>query len=79
MVTRFESKAGAPHLYVYVSHGANTFGEEHHKILAEKLSVSKGLLKRHEADLRAGLAPFDFATRDVIAIGRNGEAFTLLS
>jgi len=70
--------AGVPHLYVYVSHGANTFGDAHHRMLAERLAVSKGLLMRNEADLRAGLAAFDFETRDVILMGRNGEAFNLL-
>jgi hypothetical protein len=68
---------GVPHLYVYVSHGANTFGDGHHRMLAEKLAVSKGLLRRHESELRAGLAAFDFDESKIVVMGRNGEAFSL--
>ena len=65
------------HLYVYVTHGANTYPNEHHAMLAEKLAISRGLLLRREAVLREGLAAFDFGSGDVIVQGSNGPAFTL--
>lgn len=74
---RFHALAGAPHLYVYVSHGHNTRADSHHRMLADKLAVSQGLLRRREAELREGLAPFDFGPGDVLVEGRNGPAFKI--
>ena len=73
----FHPLPGMAHLYVYVSHGSNTWDDGHHRMLADKMGVSVGLLKRGEAALRAGLAPFDFGPEEVIVTGRNGPAFTL--
>jgi glycosyltransferase involved in cell wall biosynthesis len=73
----YHALAGMPHLYVYVSHGANTWDDSHHRMLADKMAVSRGLLKRYEAELRAGLAPFDFGAQSVTVTGQNGDAFTL--
>ncbi len=73
----FEVLAGAPHLYVYVSHGANTWGDEHHRMLARELAISKSLLLRREAQLREGLAAVDFGPGPVTVEGYNGTAFTL--
>jgi glycosyltransferase involved in cell wall biosynthesis len=70
-------QANAPHLYVYVSHGHNICGEPHHRMIAERLAVSKGLLRRREAALRSGLAPFAFGPGDVVVEGRNGAAFRI--
>lgn len=67
--------AGAAHLYVYVAHGTNSWPSAHHAMLGETLAVSRGLLLRREADLRAGLAPFGLAGTGVV--GSNGPAFTL--
>jgi hypothetical protein len=72
----YHTLADVAHLYVYVSHGANTWDDGHHRMLTEKLAVSKGLLKRSEVNLRLGLAPFDFGA-PIAVMGRNGEAFTL--
>jgi glycosyltransferase involved in cell wall biosynthesis len=69
--------AGLPHLYVYVSHGLNTCGDDHHQMIASELAVSQGLLRRREATLREGLAAFDFGPDEVAVEGRNGPAFTL--
>jgi glycosyltransferase involved in cell wall biosynthesis len=69
--------AGAPHLYVYVSHGINTWAADHHRMLATKLALSQGLLRRREAQLRQGLEPFDFGPGTVVVQGNNGAAFTL--
>jgi len=67
--------AGEPHLYVYVTHGANSWPPEHHAMLAESLSISKGLLQRREAALRDGLRPFGL---DGVSVeGPNGAAFSL--
>ena len=73
---RFHALAGAPHLYVYVSHGDNSWNRDHHAMLAEKLSVSKALLRRRESALREGLSPFDFGPGDITVKGYNGAAFT---
>jgi hypothetical protein len=73
----FRAAAGHAHLYVYQSHGANTWNDEHHRMLAKELSLSKALLQRREAQLRAGLAPIDFGPGEVTVAGYNGVAFTL--
>jgi glycosyltransferase involved in cell wall biosynthesis len=73
----FHALAGAPHLYVYVSHGANTWADDHHWMLARELSISRALLRRREAQLREGLRPFDFGPGEVTVQGYNGAAFTL--
>jgi len=72
---RVERLAGAAQLYVYVSHGLNSWSVAHHAMLADTLAISRGLLLRREAALRAGLAPFGLAGMRVM--GGNGHAFTL--
>jgi glycosyltransferase involved in cell wall biosynthesis len=69
--------AGSPHLYVYVSHALNTCGEAHHRMIADRLAVSQGLLRRRETAIREGLAPFEFGAGAVSVEGRNGPGFTL--
>ncbi len=69
--------ARMPHLFVYVSHGNNSWHEEHHRMLASTLSISQGLLQRREAEIRAGLKFFDFGPGEVSVQGSNGLAFTL--
>jgi glycosyltransferase involved in cell wall biosynthesis len=69
--------AGAPHLYVYVSHGGNSWNDGHHRMLANSLGLSQGLLRRRESALREGLAPFDFGPGAVNVRGANGAAFSL--
>ncbi len=66
---------GMPHLYVYVSHGRNSWPAVHHAMLADRLALSRGLLRRREQAIRAGLAPFGLAGMSVE--GANGPAFTL--
>jgi glycosyltransferase involved in cell wall biosynthesis len=68
---------GEPHLYVYVSHGRNSWPDGHHEMLASRLAISRGLLLRREAQLREGLAVFDFGPGAVIVQGSNGPAFLL--
>jgi glycosyltransferase involved in cell wall biosynthesis len=75
----FRVVAGWPHLYVYRSHGANTWSDDHHRMLAQELSISKALLARREGAIRAGLAPMDLGPGDVAVTGYNGVAFTLAS
>jgi len=67
----------AAHLYVYVTHGANSWPGSHHRMLADRLAVSRGILQRREAALRAGLGAFDFGDEAVTVQGYNGPAFTL--
>jgi glycosyltransferase involved in cell wall biosynthesis len=67
----------APYLYLYVSHGQNTWSQDHHRFLAQKLSLSKGLLMRREAKLREGLQPFSDYLSSAVVRGFNGAAFTL--
>lgn len=69
------AQGGAAHLYVYVTHGANSWPAAHHAMLAETLAISKGLLARREAGLRDGLAPYGLT--GVPVAGPNGVAFTL--
>ncbi|MGP0094544.1 MAG: glycosyltransferase [Xanthobacteraceae bacterium] len=73
----FHALAGLPHLFVYVSHGKNSWADDHHRMLATRLGVSQGLLRRREAALRQGLATFDFGPGDVTVQGSNGSAFVL--
>ena len=68
-----------PHLYVYVSHGANTWDDAHHHMLAERLAISSGLVLRREAALREGLALYDFGPGPVLVAGANGPGFALVS
>lgn len=65
----------APWLYVYRSHGGNSWSDAHHRMLREKLSVSRGLLARRERELRAGLAPLRLGALTVA--GNNGTAFVM--
>jgi glycosyltransferase involved in cell wall biosynthesis len=69
--------AGMPHLYVYVSHGANSWHDGHHRMLANELSISQALLRRREAQLREGLAPHGLGRDGITLMGNNGPAFTL--
>ncbi|HEY1725734.1 MAG TPA: glycosyltransferase family A protein [Steroidobacteraceae bacterium] len=48
-----------PYLYVYVSHGQNTYEIEHHQMLTARLGVSRGRIARHERQLRLQLAAFE--------------------
>lgn len=69
--------AGSPHLFAYVSHGANSWHDGHHRMLAEKLAISRGLLVRREAQLRAGVAGLDFGPGPLHVEGHNGPAFEI--
>lgn len=66
-----------PHLFVYVSHGKNSWNSEHHRRLIESLAISAGLLRRREAQIRAGLHPFGFPSEEVQVSGNSGLAFVL--
>jgi glycosyltransferase involved in cell wall biosynthesis len=74
---RFGYLARMPYLFVYVSHGHNSWHEGHHRMLASTLSISQGLLRRREAEIRAGLKFFDFGPGAVGVQGSNGLAFRL--
>jgi hypothetical protein len=41
---RVEQIGGAAYLHVYICHGGNTSGDEHHRMLIDKLAVSKGVI-----------------------------------
>lgn len=66
-----------PHLFVYQTHGDNAWPAEHHHMLIEKLAISRSLLTRREARLRAGLAPIDLGDGPITVSGSNGPAFVL--
>jgi hypothetical protein len=68
---------GAPHLYVYISHGANTWPDDHHQMLANSLAISRGQLTRREAQIREGLGAFDFGPGPLQVHGNNGAAFKI--
>jgi glycosyltransferase involved in cell wall biosynthesis len=74
---RFGYLARMPYLFVYVSHGHNSWHDGHHRMLASTLSISQGLLLRREAEIRAELKFFDFGPGEVGVQGSNGLAFRL--
>jgi glycosyltransferase involved in cell wall biosynthesis len=41
----------APHLYVYIWHGSNTWGEDHHRLLSSTLAVSTRLIDHRREEL----------------------------
>lgn len=65
----------APWLYVYRSHGNNSWSDEHHRMLRANLAVSRGLLARREGEIRTGLVPFKLGALTVA--GSNGDAFVI--
>jgi|ERR1017187_4113099 glycosyltransferase involved in cell wall biosynthesis len=66
-----------PYLFVYISHGKNSWNDDHHRMLASKLSISQGLLRRREAEMREGLKFYDFGPGDLSVNGSNGLAFKI--
>jgi len=66
-----------PHLYVYVSHGTNSWDAAHHRMLKDQLAISQALLRRREAQIRDGLEPYGFPADTLTVSGSNGAAFTL--
>jgi glycosyltransferase involved in cell wall biosynthesis len=74
---RLTALGGMPHLYIYVSHGKNTYDHGHHRMLAQELSISQGLLRRREMQLRESLSVFDLGAEPITVMGNNGPAFTL--
>lgn len=72
----FRAIPDLPYLYVYVKHDSNTWNDAHHRGLVERLSISIARLRRREAQLRRGLAYFDFGPGEVSVRGYNGVAFT---
>jgi hypothetical protein len=69
--------AAMPHLFVYVSHGENSWNIEHHQALIKDLAISTGLLRRRETQIRAGLQPFNFPPDLLQVTGASGLAFLL--
>ncbi len=69
--------ADMPYLFIYVSHGKNLWPDAFHRMLATELSISQGLLRRREAELRAQLKTFDLGPGDLFVHGSNGLAFTI--
>ena len=68
-----------PYLYVYISHGMNSWSDDHHRMLASKLAISKGMLLRRESEIRTGLEPYDFGPGELSVNGNNGLAFKIVS
>jgi glycosyltransferase involved in cell wall biosynthesis len=69
--------ADMAYLFVYVSHGSNSWDDAHHQMLIKELSISKGLLKKREAVIREGLMAYGFASNTITVTGSNGPAFNL--
>ncbi len=74
---RYHVMPDHPHLFVYVSHGQNTYDDEHHRQIAAGFSLSQAVILEQEAALREGLAAFDFGPGPVTVQASNGPAFTL--
>jgi glycosyltransferase involved in cell wall biosynthesis len=68
--------AGSPHLYVYIYHGNNACQVEHHRLLAESLSISRRLLE-HRRGVFDQLACFDLGDGMIDVVGCNGLAFRI--
>jgi glycosyltransferase involved in cell wall biosynthesis len=68
---------GCAPLFVYVSHGANTWNDDHHDMLWSKLAISSGLLRRREAYIRQALSPLKFGSETIEVRGPNGLAFEI--
>jgi glycosyltransferase involved in cell wall biosynthesis len=66
----------APDLFVYVSHGGNTWGQDHHRMLARELGLSRALLRRRADAVRASLDRIEIGNDAVTVMGSNGPAFT---
>jgi glycosyltransferase involved in cell wall biosynthesis len=66
---------GRPELYVYVSHGLNAMGPEHHRFLTASLAVSPGRIARHEQALRSSLAELSLTPPAFTMMSRNGPVF----
>jgi len=64
-----------PCLYIYVSHGANSWDEQHHEMLSRELCVSQGLLRRREGGIREALAVLDLPRGKIGLYGANGHGF----
>lgn len=69
--------AHAAYLFVYVSHGNNLWADRFHRMLATELSISEGLLRRRESELRLQLRNFDFGPGELFVNSRTGLGFTL--
>ncbi|HEY3732113.1 MAG TPA: glycosyltransferase family A protein [Steroidobacteraceae bacterium] len=71
--------ADQPHLYVYISHGKNTYDMEHHQMLSDRLSVSRGRIVRREFQLRSQLAAFGSALdgASLVAPNLDGAVFQI--
>jgi hypothetical protein len=65
----------APELFVYVSHGANTWNADHHRMLARELGLSRGLLVRRADVVGASLAQLELGNEPIQVMGSNGPAF----
>jgi glycosyltransferase involved in cell wall biosynthesis len=66
----------AAQLYIYVNHGGNTSGDDHHKMLARSLSVSRARLIRREEVVCQALDHATTTLNEVRVQGNNGLAFT---
>ncbi|MBS2023946.1 MAG: glycosyltransferase, partial [Deltaproteobacteria bacterium] len=79
LALRSEGAVAAPDtgpLYGYRFTGANTWAITHHESLVAQLALSKALLLRREAELRARLAELGLAQGTALH-GSNGLAFVL--
>jgi glycosyltransferase involved in cell wall biosynthesis len=68
-----------PYLYVYVSHGQNTYEIAHHQMLSSRLGVSRGRITRYQGQLRFQLAAFGTLLdgAHVVAPNADGSIFQL--
>lgn len=74
---RYHVMTDEPYLYVYVSHGLNTYSHDHHRRIAAGFSLSREALQSQESRLREHVAAFDFGPGEVRVQASNGLAFIL--
>jgi glycosyltransferase involved in cell wall biosynthesis len=69
--------SGQAHLFIYVSHGGNSWHDGHHLMLRSELSISTALLKRREPMIREGMAALDLGRAPIDVCSIAGTVFTL--
>jgi hypothetical protein len=71
--------AEKPYLYIYQTHGANSWLDEHHQRLIQHLAISKGKVLRQKQQILKVLVGYGLKFDLIRFLGSNGEAFTFQS
>lgn len=72
---KISTVSGKAYLYIYRTHGANSWPHEHHKNLIQNLAISRGLILRQKEKIIHELASFGQCNEPINFHGSNGDAF----